>query len=147
MRPAQPTPRHRPYVVPTSKVLIPPSELGKTRCRLALADTLAASFADAGRGAARGRPMGGRRMSGRLRGPRSATSGSNNRRTGKAYVRVCVCLCNPLIQPPPFSCVCVGGGCTQHTINLGCGIGNSQAPVRAVFVVWGRERFVCFAPH
>ena len=38
-------------------------------------------------------------------------------------------------------CVCV------CTLIRGCGIGSSRAPPRAVFVVWGRERFICFAQH
>ena len=44
-------------------------------------------------------------------------------------VRACLCVC---------VCVCV---------ILGCGIGSSRAPPRAVFVVWERERFICFAQH
>ena len=50
----------------------------------------------------------------------------------------------PDTHPTPFVFF-VGvwqGDCTQHTLILGCGIGSSRAPPQAVFVVWGRERFI-----
>ena len=56
------------------------------------------------------------------------------------YVCVCVCVCLCLF----FVCVW-RGGCTLHTIILGCGNGSARAPHWAVFLVWGRGQVSCFA--